>query len=76
MKRAFLLLLLSANSFIAFSQTASVYGNVRDEVGQPLGSVSIKISPGGKGAISDEKGNFDFEIPADKKVIITFTHIF
>src|SRR5205823_1929728 len=47
----------------------------RDELGNPLGSVSIKISPGGKGAISDEKGNFDFEILPDKKVTVTFSHL-
>src|ERR1043165_9273962 len=76
MMRVFLLfLIVTAISRSAFSQMASVYGNVRDETGQSLGSVSIKIFPGGKGVITDQKGSFDFEIPADKKIILTFSHI-
>ncbi|HYV91872.1 MAG TPA: carboxypeptidase-like regulatory domain-containing protein [Chitinophagales bacterium] len=66
---------LAAISCTAFSQSASVYGNIRDETGQPLGSVSIKLSPGGKGVISDQMGNFDFEIPSEKKITIIFSHL-
>ena len=70
-----LFLFLITISCTAFSQTASVYGNIRDELGRPLGSVSIKISPGGKGTISDEKGNFDFEVTSEKKITVTFSHL-
>ena len=76
MMRIYLLILFfNAFSIDVFSQTASVYGNIRDEVGQPLGSVSIKIFPGGKGTISDQEGNFDVEVPIDKKVTLSFSHI-
>ncbi|MEO5675402.1 MAG: carboxypeptidase-like regulatory domain-containing protein [Chitinophagales bacterium] len=70
-----LLVIIVFISIAAYSQTAAVYGNVRDESGFPLFSVSIKISPGGKGVFSDAAGGFDFEIPSDKKVTLTFTHL-
>lgn len=70
---SFVLLVAVCTSVSA--QTASVYGNVRDEVGAPLPSASIKISPGGKGLVTDKNGDFDFEIPADKEVILTFTRL-
>jgi hypothetical protein len=59
----------------AWAQTATVFGNVRDEAGQPLPSSSIRLTPGAKGFVSDEKGEFRFEIPANREVSVTFSRV-
>jgi hypothetical protein len=58
-----------------FSQTASVYGNIRNESNQLLTSVSIKLSSGGKFQLSDQQGNYDIAIPAGEDIVITFSYI-
>jgi hypothetical protein len=69
----FVLLMVFGNG--VFAQTATVYGNVRDEAGNPLSSASVRILPGGKVVVTDQNGQFDFEIPADKEVTLTITRI-
>ena len=59
----------------SYSQTASVYGNIRDEANVPLKSVSIKVSPGDKVFLSDEKGDYEADIPTDEDVKLTFTFV-
>lgn len=75
MRHFFSLLLLMVLGEKVFAQTAAVYGNVRDEAGNAMPSASIKITPGAKGVVTDKNGEFDFEIPADKDVTLTFTRI-
>ena len=74
-KRLVLILIAICFTTVAFAQTATVYGNIRDEVSSPLSAVTIKISVGDKGTFSDEQGNFEITVPSDKQVTIKFSHI-
>lgn len=69
------LLLALMNPCVSFSQTATVYGNVRNEVNQPLQSVSIKISAGGGVKFTDAAGDYEVTIAADKDVTISFSSV-
>ena len=67
------LLFLSRFSYL---QTATVYGNVRNEANQALEAVSIKFSGTGGGMrFSDAAGNFEYSIPADKEITISFSSL-
>lgn len=68
-------LLLGFVPFVSFAQTATVYGNVRNEINQPLKSVSIKLSSGGALKLTNAAGDFEVTIPADKDVTISFTSV-
>ncbi len=71
-----LLSILLSVSLLGYAQTATVYGNVRNEANQPLEAVSIKFSGSGGGVrLSDAAGNFEYAIPADKEVIINFSSL-
>lgn len=59
----------------SFSQTATVYGNVRNEANQALVAVSIKVSGSSNGKFTDEAGNYEFTIPADKEINISFSSL-
>jgi hypothetical protein len=63
-------------SRLSYSQTATVYGNVRNEANQALEAVSIKFSGSGGGMrFSDAAGNFEYSIPADKEITISFSSL-
>lgn len=60
---------------VACAQTATIYGNVRNEANQTLPSVSIKISSGGGVRFTDKAGNYEFPVAADKEVTLTFSSV-
>ena len=43
---------------VVFAQSLTVEGTVNDEAGEPLIGVTVKVSPGGAGAITDLNGHF------------------
>ncbi len=60
---------------VSFAQNATVYGNVRNEANQTLPSVSIKISSGGGVRFTDQAGNYECSVAADKEVTLTFSSV-
>ncbi|MCY7411208.1 MAG: carboxypeptidase-like regulatory domain-containing protein [Chitinophagales bacterium] len=75
MRKLFLFISLYIISLSTFAQTATVYGNIRDEIGNPMDDVTVNESVGGKGDVCDSLGNYEISIPADKNVTLTFSHI-
>jgi hypothetical protein len=59
--------------FSATAQKATVKGIVLDEFNQPLSGVTIQYEENGK--LSDLTGFYLIEIPADKDITITFSHV-
>lgn len=59
--------------FSATAQKATVKGIVLDEFNQPLSGVTIQYEDNGK--MTDLTGFYLIEIPADKEVAITFSHV-
>lgn len=66
----FLLLLLTT---IAFSQTATVKGIVLDEFNDPISGANVIRDD--SGTITDLDGFYVLEIPANKNVLIIFSHV-
>jgi TonB-linked SusC/RagA family outer membrane protein len=55
---------------IAYSQEKTITGNIVDNTGEPLPSVSIIIKGTNNGVISDVKGNFTITVPNSSSVLI------
>jgi hypothetical protein len=55
------------------AQTATVAGVILDEYDNPLENVNISYS--GKSTTSDANGFYSLVVPANKKIVVTFTHI-
>jgi TonB-linked SusC/RagA family outer membrane protein len=60
---------LVANS-VAWSQTNTVSGTVKDEQGEPVAFASIIIKGTSKGTAADALGNFRLEVPSGKKNVL------
>lgn len=56
--RATAAIMASTCCFMAFAQGQSVTGNVKDESGEPLIGVSVKVKGATQGAVTDFDGNF------------------
>ena len=60
-------------TFNCFSQNkAHVYGKVTDSDGKPLETVNISIFNSQLGTVTDKKGNYLLEAPANKKITIVY----
>ncbi|MEC4005565.1 carboxypeptidase-like regulatory domain-containing protein [Flavobacterium sp. SUN052] len=60
-------------SVVAFSQNAKVTGIVLDENKNPVEAVNVSYQ--GKSTVTDANGFYAIEIPANKKVILVYTHV-
>lgn len=72
-KNTILSLLLFLFSVVAFSQNAKVTGIVLDENKNPVEAVNVSYQ--GKSTVTDNNGFYVIEIPANKKVILVYTHV-
>jgi hypothetical protein len=70
-----LLLFAIVNSLAQPSQKALVYGKISDENGFAVPLTNISILNGNKGIVSDENGNYQLEILADKLYTLQFSFI-
>jgi|GEM_PF-6009127 hypothetical protein len=61
--RGMMFLLLILFSFPAFSQTSTVQGTVKDNSGNALPGVSIKMKGSTNVAITDAAGKFSIQMP-------------
>lgn len=66
----FLLLVAQAVS----AQVAYVYGNVRDEAGNPLASVAVRAT-GSKVQFTGQQGAYELAVPAGREFIVQFSHV-
>ena len=70
-----LILFVITNTLAQQSQTAQVYGKIADENGLAIPQTNISIKDEQGGTISDENGNYQFQIPADKLFTLQFSFI-
>jgi hypothetical protein len=76
MKAGLLSSLFILLSVLAYSQeTAVVFGKVTDEKGKPLELVNVAISGLPGGAMTDKKGMYELEVPANKEVYISLSFV-
>ena len=77
MKKALVFAMLIAVITAASSVSAQtiVKGHVVNERGETVEYVSIGFEEDSVGTISDAKGNFELEIPANRKNDLVFTHV-
>ncbi len=71
---AFILLLFAFSTAIA-QDKALVFGKITDENGMAMPLTNISILENEFGAISDDNGNFQLEIPVDKLLTLQFSFI-
>lgn len=71
--RITIFLLFLSTSLMA--QKATLTGRVSDELGRPMQAVSVSIPGYPKGSVTNQSGNFSFNIPPDSSVIVYFSFI-
>jgi len=60
-------------SNVVFSQTATISGVILDDTNSPIENVTITY--GANGTKTSKDGDFTLQIPANKKITLTFSHI-
>jgi len=69
LKVAILLLPMLLFSFLGFGQTIKVNGTVKDQTGNTLPGVTIKLKGTSKGTITDINGKYNIDVPSTKSVL-------
>lgn len=77
MKIKCFLLLFCLCSFTAIKaqKTATIKGKISDAEDRPIEAASISLEGIGKGTISGADGKFSLEVPAEKAITLSITHI-
>ena len=73
MKKIFLFLIFSLLPVVAVAQKARIKGIVLDEFKNPIENVGIAVDD--LGTTTNSNGFYLLEIPANKKVSLTFSHV-
>jgi len=73
----FLLFLVFLMGFhwLSAQEKAVVFGKVTDEKGSPLELVNVAISGLPGGTVTDRKGNFELEVPANRSVYVAISFV-
>ena len=66
-------LLLCFTTSLLYAQTATVNGVILDELNIPIENVTITY--GNEGSKTSKDGDFSIQIPSDKEVTLTFSHV-
>lgn len=74
LKKALLLLLCCFYVQLATAQNQTVSGTVKDDQGQPLPGVSVKIKGANSGTLTSIQGKFSLQVPAADQIIV-FSYI-
>ncbi len=76
-KKPLCLLLVFFLSFLGLKaqNTASINGIIKDEDGKAIDAVSISVEGEGNGTITKKDGSYFLEVPANKEITISFTHL-
>ena len=75
MKFVALITFLLFSVFVKSQEKAVVFGKVTDEKGKPLELVNVVISGLPGGTMTDRKGKYELEVPANKEIYITISFI-
>ncbi len=76
MKAGLLSSLFILLSVLIYSQErAVVFGKITDEKGKPIELVNVAISGLPGGAMTDKKGMYELEVPANKEIYISMSFI-
>lgn len=70
MKNLVLIFFVFAMHNIAFSQSKTIRGKVVDETKNPISNVSVLVKGTSRGVTTNDKGEFEFLIPANAKKIV------
>lgn len=63
-------------SFFSFSQNkATIFGTVKDEMQKPVEGVNVSIINSKTGSVTDSKGKFELEVPAETPFTLVFSFI-
>ncbi len=74
--KRFLSFIFLLTNICAFSQSdAVVYGKITDEKNQALEFVNIAIKGQDKGAVSNQRGEYEIKIPANTNLVLYFSFI-
>ena len=71
--RLLLTLAVLLTTHLAVSQTATVRGVILNEANEPI--TDVNITSNGNGTKTNKNGFYKLKIPANEKVVITFSHI-
>ena len=74
-KQLFFLLVCSIPSLLFAQAFAEFKGKVVDENKKPIEGVAVFINGEKGGEITDRKGSFVMEVPAERELFIVFSHI-
>jgi len=70
-----LIIYLSVYNCIYSQNTATINGDVKDNEGNALVSTSVSIKGMTIRSITNDRGQFDLKIPANKSIIVVFSHL-
>ncbi|MBC6997876.1 carboxypeptidase-like regulatory domain-containing protein [Cytophaga sp. FL35] len=68
-----LLYLLTLFVSVGYAQKANLTGIVTNELEEPLSDVSVHV--GNQGTVTDPNGFYILEVPADRSIIVEFSHV-
>ncbi len=74
MKQALSLFLL-LTTLLSYAQKATIYGEVKDANGAPLELVNVSVIGQPEGSSTNEKGKFQFQVPANQTINIVASFI-
>jgi hypothetical protein len=60
---------------VSAQQTAVIFGRITDSNEEGIVNANISLSGLPGGTITDKKGNFELQVPAGKKITLTFSYI-
>ena len=73
MRPIFLFIVLVISTHLSAQKTGTLKGRVTDANGKPVAQVNITYKKGGTTSAAD--GSYQLTLPADKKVVVTFSHL-
>jgi len=75
LQRLTIFLLILAGLQVAAQDKATVKGTVSNEKNRPLDLVNISIMGLPGGTVSDKKGQYEFEVPANQDILLVFSFV-
>ncbi|MTK52825.1 MAG: TonB-dependent receptor [Paludibacter sp.] len=68
--KMFCMLILISTAPLAFAQSVTIKGNVKDSQGSPLPGVAVKVQGTSQGTLTDVDGNYSISVPSSKSMLI------
>ncbi|MBN2174726.1 MAG: TonB-dependent receptor [Bacteroidales bacterium] len=75
MRFSFLLVLMASFQLLFAQEKATVFGTITDEKGKPLELVNVAIAGLPGGTVTDRKGNFEMEVPANRDIFVAISFV-